>query len=111
VLGGSAIPRQPVAGTMQASFPQPFAIISEIFELLSEQHIRYQADQNRYFIHIWWPLLHARIFAIPCGIVKSSFLPECKRLALPYHAPAHRWIGGMVDYFLFLLIKMINTSR
>ena len=39
-----------------------------------------------------------------------NLLPECKRLALPYRAPAHRWLGGMVPgcYYIKLYYFKID---
>ena len=58
----------------------------------------------------WWDCCRIYMHPIQHGEGRN-LLPECKRLALPYRAPAHRWLGGMVDYFLFSLIKIINKSR
>ena len=48
----------------------------------------------------WWDCCRIYMHPIQHGEGRN-LLPECKRLALPYRAPAHRWLGGMVDYFLF----------
>ena len=58
----------------------------------------------------WWDCCRIYMHPLQHGEGRN-LLPECKRLALPYRAPAHRWLGGMVDYFLFSLIKIINKSR
>ena len=58
----------------------------------------------------WWDCCRIYMHPIQHGEGRN-LLPESKRLALPYRAPAHRWLGGMVDHFLFSLIKFINKSR
>ena len=58
----------------------------------------------------WWDCCRIYIHPLQHGEGRN-LLPECKRLALPYRAPAHRWLGGMVDYFLFSKIKSTNRSR
>ena len=58
----------------------------------------------------WWDCCRIYMHPIQHGEGRN-LLPECKRLALPYRAPAHRWLGGMVDYFLFSLIKIKNKPK
>ena len=58
----------------------------------------------------WWDCCRIYMHPLQHGEGRN-LLPECKRLALPYRAPAHRWLGGMVDYFSFSLIKIRNKSR